>query len=367
MLNLPKRVLRMAVVLLAGCTLLSGCGFRDIDKRFFVIEIGIDKGNQRAYKISLKLAIPSPRMEPGDSRWQIITAEGDSIAETVRRMKSMVDKEFDFGHAKVIVLGKAFAENGLPHSLDWMSRRRDIQGVAFMAIGEPDALTVLRVKPPSERLPGNALILSFTREGTESPYIVTTYWFDFYRKMRAEGRDPFLPVITAERDTFDIGKVAVFSKGNKKLELASTETDVFNQLVRHLQRFVIRGELKGKPFIVNVDSMKLKYRILTPAGGDPSIDMNIKIIGEVEESSISLFDQDWHSLERSLAENQRQRYTDVLKKLQEAKVDPVGFGLHYRATRHRPNTEWEEWQRLYPHIQFHVRVKVELKGTGIVK
>lgn len=367
MRNWQKRVLLSIAVLLGSGAILSGCGFRDIDKRFFVIEIGIDKGDQKAYKISLKLAIPSPKMEPGDSKWQIITAEGDSIAETVRHMKSMVDKEFDFGHAKVIVLGKPFIEEGLPHSLDWMARRRDIQAVAFMAIGVPDALTVLRVKPPSERLPGNALILSFTREGTESPYIVTAYWFDFYRRMRDAGKNPYLPVIAAEKDTFNIDKVAVIADGRHKLELDTQDTDVFNQLVRHLQRFVIRGDVKGKPFIVNVDQMKSKYRIVTPPGGDPSVEMNISIKGEVEESSVSLFEQDWTSLERNLAENQRLRYVDVLKKLQEGKVDPVGFGLRYRATRHRPDTEWEEWQRLYPRIQFHVRVKVELKGTGIIK
>jgi len=367
MVNLRKRAcLCLSVILSCGC-LLSGCGFRDIDKRFFVVEMGIDKGENEPYKISLKLAIPSPKMEPGDSKSQIITAEGDSISATVRRMKSMIDKELDFGHTKVFVFGKPFMKENFRQSLDWMARRRDIQGVAFVAIGSPDAETVLHVKPPSERLPGNALILSFTREGTDSPFIMSEYWFDLYRKIKGFGKNPTLPIITAEKETFDISKVAVISEGKSKLELDAPDTEILNQLVRHLQRFVLKGDFKGKPFEMSVDQFRKHYRIVTPADGSPYIEMNILIKGEIEESAVPLFEQDWGALERNLEENQKQRYVEVLEKLRAANVDPVGFGVRYRATRHAPDTEWEDWQRIYPHIQFHVRVKVELKGTGIIK
>ncbi|CAI6034910.1 Ger(x)C family spore germination protein [Cohnella sp. JJ-181] len=368
MANLPKHAKRCCIIVLLCANMLSGCGFRDIDKRFFVVEMALDKGEKKPYKVSLKLAIPSPKMEPGDSKSQIISAEGDSIAETVRRMKSMVDKEFDFGHTKVFILGKPFAEEvDLRHALDWLARRRDIQGVAFLAMGQPDALTVLKVKPPSERLPGNSLILSFTREGTDSPFIVPEYWFDFYRRLRERGKDPYLPVIIPEQETFDISKVAVVAGGRSKLELDDRDTEIFNQLARYVQRSVLKGEYKGKSFEISVDQIKKKYRIVTPAEGQPSVEMHVTLKGEVEESAVSLFEKDWEMLERNLAENQKQRYVEVLEKLRDANVDPVGFGLRYRATRHHPATEWEEWQKIYPRVQFHVHVKVELKGTGIVK
>ncbi|SFB58283.1 hypothetical protein SAMN05216312_114198 [Cohnella sp. OV330] len=55
-----------------------------------------------------------------------------------------------------------------------------------------------------------------------------------------------MPVITAEKDTFDIDRVMVVAQGHGRLELEEQDTDVFNQLVRHLQRFVIRGDRDGR-------------------------------------------------------------------------------------------------------------------------
>ncbi|TJY43965.1 Ger(x)C family spore germination protein [Cohnella pontilimi] len=364
--------MRSFKIIVAFCVLsllLSSCGFKDLDRRFFVIAFGIDSGKTKKYEISLKLAIPSPKIEPGQEKDQVISEEADSIAEAVRRMKSKVDKEFDFGHCKILVIGKGFAEKHklARENLDWIFRRRDIQQIAYIALGEPDAKSVLNTKVKSERLPGNALILALSREGTESPFIATVYLFDYYRRVRGYGKDPYLPVIRSLKDTFDISRAAVFQTGTIKLELSPEETSILNQVVRQYPHISLSTEYNGHQISVNVVQLKAKYRI-TGTDENPRIVFHVRMRGETEESSAGVFDKSWTKLEKYLEDQVVEDYTNFLRKLQQAKVDPIGFGMRYRAIRHEGHGEFDKWwNTVYPNVEFKVYANVEIRGTGIIK
>ncbi|KQX64659.1 Ger(x)C family spore germination C-terminal domain-containing protein [Paenibacillus sp. Root444D2] len=59
---------------------------------------------------------------------------------------------------------------------------------------------------------------------------------------------------------------------------------------------------------------------------------------------------------------------NLLKKFQKANVDPLGFGLDYRA--HHFGTvkeEWKAWQALYHELEFNVNIQVKLDGVGVIK
>ena len=49
------------------CAFLGGCGFKDIDKRFFVVAMGIDwTGKEdKPYLVTLRLAIPASKLGEG--------------------------------------------------------------------------------------------------------------------------------------------------------------------------------------------------------------------------------------------------------------------------------------------------------------
>jgi spore germination protein KC len=348
--------------------LLSACGFKDIDRRFFVIAIGIDSGKNKKYEVSLKLAIPSPRTEPGQAKEQIVSEEAETIAEAIRLMKSKVDKEFDFGHAKVMVIGKDFANSHKlgRENLDWLFRRRDIQQIAYMSIGEPDAKSVVSLTPKSERLPGNALILAFSNEGTESPYIATEFLFDYYRRLKDHGKDPYLPIIRSLKDTFDISRTAIFHNDTKKLELSPEETSVLNQIVRRYPHILLSTEFAGQRISFNVVQLQVRYRI-TGTEDNPRIVFHVTMKGETEESTTQVLNKTWASLERRLEEQIVENYTDLLRKLQKADVDPIGFGLRYRAVKHDGDREFETWKKVYPQVQFKVNAHVEIRGTGIIR
>lgn len=132
-----------------------------------------------------------PKM--GESESVILTEEAKTIAEAIRIIKAKIDKELDFGHAKLIVIGEGFAKDGISGMLDWFSRRRDLQQVAYVGLGKPDAISILENKPKVEQIPGNYLFISFGDTGTETPLITTTYFYHFRSAILEKGLDAVLP------------------------------------------------------------------------------------------------------------------------------------------------------------------------------
>ena len=348
--------------------LLSGCGYKDIDKRLFVVSIGVDlaQNSPHKYLISLKFAIPSAGQEsPTES--MIISEKADSMAEAVRIIKSRIDKELDFSHTKVIIFSDKIAKNkGNAGLYYWFSRRRDIQKIAYVAIGKPSARAVLKVKPKSEQLPANALILALPKDGTETPYIIFEYYFDMKKRLIERGLDPVLPIVEAKKDLLEINTAGIYDKSRLRLSLDQEETKMLSYIMNREAKsslWVRKGQDK---LIVDTQKVKTYYRIYTPKGKPPYIKVDVKVKGRIEETTVPIVNKHLSPFEKAAEKQLSKDIKAVLVKIQKANLDPIGFGLHYRA-RHFNKNDWKEWTRTYPAITFKVHAKVDIEDTGLIE
>ncbi|SDC85478.1 spore germination protein KC [Paenibacillus sp. UNCCL117] len=347
--------------------LLASCGYKDIDKRFFVVSIGLDKAqtNETYIRVLLKLAVPSSDPRAGKSTYVIVQEEGDSIAEAIRMIKSKVDKELDFSHAKMIVFGEAVASSGIREWIDWFVRRRDIQMIAWVGVGKPNAAAILSTSPVSERLPSNTLFNTFGETGTESSYVVSEYLFDFRKRLYERGLDPILPLIEVSRNEklFQINQASVFDKNKQRLVLGPQETRLFNILTNRTKRAEIHVASSKQKFYVDVDKSKTSYRFVESAGAAPKIIAEMKLEGSIEEAQTPI-SSDLISLYKQTTEASfKKEALRLLKLLQKEKLDPIGLGLLYRS-RSFDRKDWENWQSLYASAEFEVQVQFTLQGTG---
>lgn len=358
-------VLMVIILLLTG----SGCGYKDIDKRFFVVSIGIDPGEKQGfYQVILKLAIPKADAKMGQEEFIILSEETRSIAEAIRIMKSKIDKELDFSHAKMIVLGEGITGKNVAGIMDWFVRRRDIQKIAWVGIGKPNAKKILEIKPRSERLPSNALFLSFGQSGTESEYIISKYLFDFRRRLKERGLDPILPIIEVgeKGEMFTINTSAVFNKHTLKLRLSPEETKLFNSLSSKVRKADIKINKGDIYYFISTDHIRSKFKLHTSAD-KPYAEFSVHITGIIEESKEEVSENELTSYKKIAEEEFPKRLVALLKKLQKADVDPLGLGLKYRSRHFNNHEEWKEWQTLYPKLDFRVNVTINLRGTGVIK
>ncbi|TFE30658.1 Ger(x)C family spore germination protein [Cohnella luojiensis] len=365
--------MRRARIFFSGFALLlifsiSGCGFKDIDKRFFVVAMGIDRGSApSSYRVTVRLAIPTGNMESGETKTEVETMEAPSIAEAVRQLKSIVDKELDFGHCRVILFGRTLMEDGVDDPINWLSRRRDIQQVAFLGMAEPDAFHVLKLHPQSERYPGNALFLSFGSEGTESSYTLTEYLFDWVRRQSETGKDGFLPIIRTDKDrnSYRVDRVAFTDKEKLRLCLDPEESQLFNISARRYDKAAIAMPYQGTRIVFALS--QVITRVSITRDDVPTVTFHIRASGFLEESPPNFMEGDIPKIESRLQAEVNNRLVDLLNKIRGAEVDPYGFGLHYLATYFGNTKDWEHWKKVYPEVVFRVQSRIVIEKVGLVE
>ncbi|MEC0249268.1 Ger(x)C family spore germination protein [Paenibacillus chitinolyticus] len=348
--------------------LLSGCNFKDIDKRIFVISMGIDKLDDREnnLRVSLKLAIPQGNPKEGTEQFDIIVEETKTIADAVRKAKSKVDKELDFGHMKVFLIGESMAHDDIYQIINWGVRRRDVQLITLLAIAKPTALDVQKIKPQSERIPSNALILGLSKSGTESPYIVTEYLFDYQRRLEERGMDPILPIVKAEGDHFRIDQLALMKKHRIGIELTPNETKLYNLLTTKNLKTNLSGKMDGSLYELNLESSRASYKINARPGEEPVLAyvIHIKATLEENESHKKMTRPVLDTIEDATEKEINGQVERFLKRLQKQETDPIGFGLHYMSRRWDNASEWEDWQKIYPKLTFKVNTHVRIHSAG---
>ncbi|MBS4175144.1 Ger(x)C family spore germination protein [Bacillus sp. FJAT-49736] len=348
---------------------IGGCGFKDIDKRFFVVSIGVDKGATKRYKVSVELVLPSgdPKA-PGDST--IFSEEGDSVAEAIGIIKANADKELDFGHMKVIIIGNEVAKQNLFTTLDWFSRRRDIQEIAWVSLSDSTAREILEYHPKGEYIPSNNLLLLFGNEGTETPYIISEYLFSFWRDLVEPGIDPVLPIIKyiKEENTLEIQRSGVIRNKRLSLILDNDDTMLLNLFVKQKVKSEINVKSKKYDFTIASSKAKVKYKIRTNHQDSPIIDIMVSLKGNLEEKHREHQKVNLNEYEKITNQHYKKKFESLLKKLQKAKVDPIGFGQRYEATHiGAEDVKIKKWQKLYPKAKFRVKVTTKIDGTGIIK
>lgn len=361
----------IGIILLLVCMVLAGCNFKDIDRRIFVVAIGIDPGKEEGvFKVSLKMAIPQGDVTKIDEKMLILTEESESISEALRRMKSKVEKELDYVHCKTIILGERIAAKDIRHVTDWAVRRRDIQSILNFAVGRPGALEVLQVKPPSERIPSNSLILAMSGQGTESPFISSVYSYQLMRNIYENGIDPILPIIEAQgKEQFLIDKIALLDKSKIKLVLSPNETRLFNLLSRSNLRTNFPAHIGSGMYQYYTESSSSSYRIVTNRDEEPYIRYTIKIRAILEENSTE--EMITHHMLKKIGKAGAAELGGAVKallvKIRDSGMDPLGWGLHYDARHWNNDTEMTVWESMYPRLGFQVNAKVDVKYSGMIK
>ena len=352
--------------LIISVCFMSGCQFNDIDKRFFVVEVGIDPSEKEnaPYKVMVKLAIPSAQVQQGKSNFQIISEDGNSISEALTVIQSKIDKKLDFGHCRIIVINKNLLHNDQLELMKWFIKRPDVQGIAYVAVGKPSAQAVLSTNVKSETLPGNALVLALDETTNKSPYVMTEILNDYYMRLREDVIDPYLPIIEPIKGSYRINKAVMLNGRKIKAELNRNQTRLLNELINPEKTTLI--DVGGKnQFYLHAEQTKVNMKIHDPAKGKPYVDVQIKIKGFIEESKRSLHDKsEIAAYEKRASREISSSFKKFLEHLQKLGVDPLGLELKYQAKNGMTKNERIKWKHIYKNLEFHVKSDVKIKGTG---
>lgn len=368
-----SRMKRTVLWLIAALFLIGGtaCGSKDIDKRYFVISMGFDEGEKGKTAVTVKLAVPKGRLRHGSSEFVMMTKEDETIEGALNQIRTLTDKELDFGHMKLAVFSEGLAKKGLNTYVDWMQRSMEVQEICWVALGRPSAQEVLAYKPKSERYPSNNLFLTFDRTGGETDVAVMQYLFSFYRQLTEEGIDPVLPVITLEKQGLGIDHAAAFKKDKQVMLLNEDETRLYNMIKDHIRRvewsLSFGPEEKIRHAVVSVRRHPSSYKIREGDKAQIQLQLGIKgVIMEIQPHT--KVTPDIRSMvEEKLKGKLETELKDLMMKFQKAGIDPIGYGIRYRSRHWGGADEMKAWEGLYPKAVFQIQAKVSLPDNGAMK
>lgn len=284
-------------------------------------------------------------------------------------METHTDKVLEFGHAKIIVINEDLLEDNVKDFMDYFIRRGDIQLIAWVAAAKTSAESILRVEPAAESAVSSTLVNFFGGSGSDSPFIVSTFLYEFRRNMLSDGIDAVLPLVDATEDKKEliVNQSLVVKEKSKPFELSSEQSKYYNSLLNGMNGFSYKAESEGLTLVIDMEKIKVKYKILTNKGKPTSIKMNVKMIGIIGQSNKNLSLKDLNKYDKIASEAMKGEIEDFLTTVQEKNLDPMGFGLRYRTMMLYDKNTISEWQNVYPTLPFEVSVNVSLKGTGSIE
>jgi spore germination protein KC len=350
----------LAILLLCFVLLLSGCGYKDIDRRAFPVVMGVDQGKGHNVIVTLRVAVPEFGGASSEGQNSVLySQEAANISEAVRLLKAQSDREIDYAHCKVIIFGRKLVETDLARHIDWFLRRRDIQNIAWLTMADQEAREILEVKPIIEKIPGNSLFLSFGNTGVESQYIGSQALYQVFRAFVNHGETPYLPIIAIKKDHYRIDRIALLNKKRLVEELPPQDAAYFKLLESGLSK----GMFHTSDTTLNVMSVAAHYE-LSPG----VVHITIKGTVNIEETN-SLTPRkpgDIPRYEKELESTLRRDLEKLVSRFIEEGIDPLGLQQRFEA-RHWNADERKRWEEQYPKANVTVSTDIEILHGGLLR
>jgi spore germination protein KC len=351
---------------------LSSCRYKDIDRRGFIVAIGLDAGKSKdEFEISVKVAIPKSQQgglvggndEPNFILYQ---TSDKSIAGGLRRIKGQMSLDPDYSHLKAVVLGEGITEYfSLNEIVDYFVRRTDIQEIAWLLVGKPSALAIVSHMPLGENVAGNYLFLKFG-QGVQPQFVNITEIHEVFSEMNIPGVSISCPVIELKDQHFNADNTAIFHDGKFNMILDREQTRMLNILEIGLKvGFITTFGDEKKPIGIRMQSAGGKISLKENPDDDIDCNIDIKIIAMLEESSDTYHDTAY--FEKKFEELFTNHTRRLMSTLQSNGLDPLALQVKYWA-QHPEYKFSKDWlTEVYPNIKFNVNSKVTIYQKEIIK
>lgn len=361
----------------------SGCwSYSEVDDRLVVGSIGIDYcKNKSMYRVTIRVVNPKPTSGGIELTPNIITLEGKSIFEAVRKSDPIYARKTYWSHLQSIILSDEVAQEDILKTLDFFYRDSEIRqdNRLYIASGSSaEDIVKLEASLQTER--------QFTlRYAMRTQKFVGSFpeldLVDFGARSLSDTIEPIVPIVGIykdyDRDMIKIEGSAVFLKNKMVGKLSPSETLAALLITNDTKNPLLvipisnKDKLKdNKTITLEVFKSKAKIKYLN-MGNNIGISVNIEInagIAEMNYTMNHLDEKSIYELENTLKDNMEQYILKTIKTVQtNYKSDIFGFGK--RVETNNPKL-WanikNQWSEKFSEMPVYVNVTLNIKSTGKV-
>ncbi|HBK86063.1 MAG TPA: hypothetical protein DDZ53_08565 [Firmicutes bacterium] len=360
---------KLALCLLLSCLCLSACwDQRPIEETGLISGIGIDKYPANPNLLNFTIAIPL-FLEDKREAIKYDTLAADNLGQAEILWEHRNRGRFGSGKVGVVLFGEEVAQQGLSGFLDYLQLPQADDN-AFVAVTKGRSDEVLRAKvPETERTPLHlqSLLRTAYREG----HTVKSTVADLAMRVAVPGFDPILPLLQLQGENrVSLVGAALFQDANMVGVLSQEEMQLFLTLfgkaaVVSLVPIVGITEQLAKPAVeVELHSPKVRIKPKLVDGElQVGIELKAAYVLRNYSSKVNVSEKEpAEAITRDIESYLQLEFLQLLAKLQDLRVDPLGIGKRFRVSNYQqfdPVSFREQW------AQATIDLKVELQFVRI--
>ena len=311
-----EQTMKKLIIPLILCIFLCGCyDFEEIDNMAYVIAIGIDKGEEKALKVSFQYALPLKADEKEDKTTLLKTIETDSILTAQTIAESEMAKTTELSHLKLVLFSEEIARLGiLPFKRD-LFESLSLRPDTYIAVCEGKATDTLnKTSSPLEKNPSRYYEEFFmNKENAFLKHKAINY---------LKGNNIFNTPFIRSDNSFKSSEIAVFKDNKLSFVLNEEETSIYSLLKSKFSDL----KFKTKDGIFKLDcEIPASFSVKTERV--PKIKISVSLSGEAVYGKDYLF-TDSKEAEKYLKNELKQQIFKFIDKTKEKNCDILSLSSH---------------------------------------
>ena len=373
-----SRITLMILIISVNSIFASGCwNYREIDRLSIVAGVAVDKGSDKQFQLTVEVVdIGSGKESIMTSK--IITVEGKTMFDAARNIISLSGKRLYWSHAKVIILSKEIASEGVTKVIDWYNRDSETRQDAHILVSqEESAKEILNEQGTSDDIKSFTLDQMIKNEASLSKApAINVLTFDIESKTK--GISEIIPAVHLKKTDEKIipeligtaiiknDKLAGFLNGSETKDLLFIRNKVKGGVLNE----IIQANANSPFFSLEIFKNKTK---VTPTINGKNIEINLKIdtsaaIDEIYGIENFSEEEELIKLEQSAENTLRVRIESLIKKMQlEYDADIFGFGEKLREDKVKAwNSVSDNWEDTFKYLKVNVKTRVHIKNSAVL-
>ncbi len=366
----------LPVLIVFLVAMLSGCG-RNIPLEDLTIALilGIDLDDENNLIISESSPVFNKEAKKSAETYQ---TETKSIRESRRYFDSLSTGKVTAAKIQVLLIGKRILEHE-----DWFSildtvYRNPAFSINTRVIVVDGPVSNVMFYEAKDKPQLSLYLKGVVDNNIDRTRTVIATLQTLHRQMYEKGITPSLSEIKKDSDIKLTG-VTLLDKKGKYVDTLGIQNSSLLVLLKDEQNEELTlsmpmAKLNEEPGIfhrneLSLDVVKANIKVMTSyEQGKFHFNYKIKLAVNIIERLFPVGSVKEKELQKMIEKELTSRFEDVIKKIQENKIDPIGLGIHARAFQYEQYKKVEEhWGEALADSNIDVSVDVEIKSTGAIR
>ena len=372
------RIALLTFIVLMNLVFATGCwNYREVDEFSIVTGVAVDKGIENQFQMTVEIVqISSGKDTKMTSK--TITVEGKTMFDAARNLISLSGKRLYWSHAKVLILSKEIASEGVTKIIEWYTRDAETREEVNILISEEEsAKAIFDAQGTTEDVKSFVLGEIIKNQASLSKAPITDI-LKFDIESKTKGISTVIPAISLKKTDGKMipqimgtaiiknDKLVGFLNGEETKDLIFIRNEVRGGLL------VEEMQTKDEPTLVSLEIFKSKTKV-TPVVDNKDIKINLDIdtiaaIDEIGGAENFIDDEGRMKLEQSAENTLEKRIESLINKIKlEYDADIFGFGAKLWEDKAQVwNNVGNNWEEIFKDLRVNVKARVHIKNSAVL-